>query len=202
MSFIWAGRLDDELQWRWRTQTSPAKQGSAVFSDDFRKKYPERLSRGPESGRLETRVSAGTRWTITSGASWDAGDLLRLNDPDNEDYDLRELTSTSETVIAVAAGAVVSGAALGPETNYPPIVNVEGTGVFGQSNVMLFATTDVNGVTATAAHEGTEASLDNSSGWQIDVTGSGDVEIVRVDTVRDIYLVKFLPAQIQENPHV
>ncbi len=202
MSFIWAGRLDDELAWRWNQQTSPAKQGSAVSTDNFRKKWPERLSRGPESGRTETRVAAGTQWTITSGASWDEGDLLRLNDPDSDDFDLRELASTSETAIAVAAGAVVSGAALGPETNYPPIVNVEGTSIFGQSNVMLFSTTDVNGVTPTTAHEGTEASLDNSSGWQIDVTGSGDVEIVRVDTVRNIFIVKLLPAQIQENPHV
>lgn len=202
MSFIWAGRLDDELQWRWNQQTSPAKQGPGVFVDDFRKKWPERLSRGPESGRAETRVTAGTQWSITSGASWDEGDLLRLNDPDNDDFDLRELTSISETAIAVAAGAVVSGAALGPETNYPPIVNVEGTNTFGQSNVMLFRTTDVNSVTPITAHEGTEASLDNSSGWQIDVTGSGDVEIVRVDTVRNIFIVKLLPAQIQENPHV
>jgi hypothetical protein len=130
--------------------------------------------------------------TITSSASWDDGDLLRLNDPDNDDYDIRELSTTAETVFAVAVGAVVSGASLSPEPTIPNIVNV--------TRDCLFAVTDVNGTTPASSYVGEQASLDNSSGWRIDVSGSGTVTIEDIDTNYGVFIVRFLADAIQANP--
>ena len=189
MSFIWVARQDDELQWRWDE--------AGVWTDDFRRVHPQRLPRGVETGRIATRATVGNQWTITSGASWVEGDLLRLNDPDNDDVDLRELSDTSETVIGVASHGVTSGGLVAPELHdylgrYATVWNVRGKD--------RFHTTDVNGTTPTAAHVGQQASLDNSDGWQLDLTGSGAVEITRVETVRGWFVVKFLDAAIQANP--
>jgi len=150
-----------------------------------------------ETGRIATRATVGSQWTITSAASWDEGDLLRLNNPDDDDVDLRELSTTSETVIGVAAHDVTSGSLVAPELHdylgsYASVWNVNATA--------RFRTTDVNGTTPTAAHVGQQASLDNSTGWQLDLTGSGAVEITRVETVRSWFVVKFLDAAIQANP--
>ncbi len=189
MAFRFVGRIDDDWQWTWDASTTSRK---AQVTDKFERVYPRRLPRGAPSGRLGSRATSGTRWAITAGASWDEGDLLRLNDPDNDDFDLRELANVNETVIAVAAGAVSGGLALGPETDYPPIINVTAQ--------TRWAVTDVNGTVPASGHVGQEAVLDNSSGWQIDLAGSGDVEVTAVDTNRNLFIVRFLAAVIQDNP--
>lgn len=199
MSFLWTGRSDDDWAWRW----SESESGQGIVTDNFRKvrnrfesQYGLSVIGGRGEGREKTGA-VGTPWTITSGASWDLGDLLRLNDPDNDDFNLRELSSTTETVVAAAAHEVISGSLPKQEfedylgSNFPSIWNV--------TSVDRFSTTDVNGTTPTTAHVGQQASLDNSSGWQLDLSGSDAVEITKIQSGR--FIVKFLDAFIQPNPH-
>ena len=189
MSFIWAGRTDDDLQWRWRAKDE--------VSDDFRKRFPERIPRASRAGRLATRATVGTRWTITSGASWDFGDLLRLNDPDNDDLDVRELSSTTETVIAVAAEDITSGAVPLELRTY---LGSDFPGLWNVTSVDRWMTTDVNGTTPASSHVGETFSLDNSDGWQIDLSGTGAGTVRAVDTNRSRFLVEFAGSRIQDNP--
>ncbi len=196
MSFLWVARVDDDWAWQWNESQS----GTGIVSDNFRKVHPSRLPRGVTAGRgegRETTGAVGTLWTITSGVSWDLGDLLRLNDPDNEDFNLRELGSTSETVVAAAAQAVVSGSL--PKQELGDYLGSEFPNIWNVTSVDRFSTTDVNSTTPTSAHVGQQASLDNSSGWQLDVSGSGAVEITKIHNGR--FIVKFLDAFIQPNPH-
>jgi hypothetical protein len=192
MSFLWISRSDDDLQWTWD------ESDSAIHTDNFRRVYPDRLPRGSVGGREASRATAGTKWSITSGASWDLGDLLRLNDPDSDDYDLRELTSTTETVQAVAAHNIVSGAYPASELEtylgspFPPVWNVDAN--------QRFSTTDVNSTTPTTAHIGQEAALDNSSGWQLDIGGAGALVVTGIDSSLERFVVRFQAAMIQDNP--
>ncbi len=201
MSFIWTGRTDDDLAWRWNESES----GQGIVTDNFRKvrnrfepRYGLSVVGGRGEGR-ETTGAVGTLWTITSGASWDLGDLLRLNDPDNEDFDLRELNSTTETVQCAAAQNVVSGAL--PVSEFGDYLGSEFPAIWNATSVDRLSTTDVNSTVPTTAHIGQQASLDNSSGWQLDLSGSGAVEITKIDTNRNRFIVKFLDAFIQPNPH-
>lgn len=203
MTFIWSGRSDDDLKWRWNESQS----GQGIVTDNFRKvreRFEPNYGVGVVGGRgegRETTGAVGTLWTITSGASWDLGDLLRLNDPDNNDFNLRELSSTTETVQAAAAQNVVSGAL--PTAEFGDYLGSEFPAIWNVTSVDRFSTTDVNSVVPVAAtHVGLKVPLDNSSGWQIDVSGGTEtVEIIRVDTNRRRYIVQFLDASIQDNPH-
>ena len=214
MPFTWVRRTDDELQWTWDgggknpnaglyVGASPPPGHKAITTDKFVLKYPRRQARGVQTGRLATRADGvfGTLWDIDSGEAWAAGALLRLKDPDNSDFSLVELTSTTQTTIAVAAEAVSSGRVgldardlqdyLGNE--YPAIHNV--------TSVALFSVADVNSTTPTTALIDTEASVNLSSGvWTIDVTGSGRVAIVDIDLARSEFIVRFLDGSIQDNP--
>ena len=202
MSFLWISRSDDRA-WRWNESES----GQGIVTDNFRKvrnRFESRYGLGVVGGRgegRETTGAVGTLWTITSGASWDLGDLLRLNDPDNEDFDLRELSGTTETVQCAAAQNVVDGAL--PTLEFGDYLGSEFPSIWNVTSVDRFSTTDVNStVPVEATHVGLKVPLDNSSGWQIDVSGSTEtVEITAVDTNRNRFIVKFLDASIQPNPH-
>ncbi len=192
MSFLWVSRTDDDA-WTW--------DASNKVTDKFRKvrkRFEPNYGLSVVGGRGEGRESTGavgTLWTITSGASWDLGDLLRLNDPDNEDFDLRELSSTTETVQCVAAHEVVSGSL--PKQEFEDYLGNSFPSVWNVTSVDRFSTTDVNSTTPTSTHVGQQASLDNSSGWQLDLSGSDAVEITKIHNGR--FIVKFL--NIQPNPH-
>lgn len=202
MAFEFWSRSDDDWQWTWDSRTSPPRGSKAIKDDGFKLVFPSRLARAAEVGRLAGRTDGtpGTQWSILAAESWSVGDLLRLNDPDNDDFSLRELDTTAETVIAIAVEAVTSGARAAAteldsyvDNPFPAIVNVTANA--------RFAVTDVNSTTPASSYVGEEASLDNSSGWQIDVTGSGAVEITDYDVDRGVFIVKFLAATIQDNPH-
>ena len=203
MSFLWVARTDDDLAWRWNESQS----GQGIVTDNFRKvrnRFEPRYGLGVVGGRgegRETTGAVGTLWTITSGASWELGDLLRLNDPDNNDFDLRELSSTTETVQAAAAQDVVNGAL--PTLEFGDYLGSAFPAIWNVTSVDRFSTTDVNStVPVEATHVGLKVPLDNSSGWQIDVSGSTEtVEITKVDTARGRYIVQFLAVGIQPNPH-
>jgi len=203
VSFLWVARSDDDWKWTWNESES----GKGIVTDNFRKvrkEFEPTYGLGVAAGRgegRETTGAVGTLWTITSGASWDLGDLLRLNDPDNEDFDLRELSSTTETVQCAAAQNVVDGALPVPE--FGDYLGSEFPGIWNVTSVDRFSTTDVNStVPVEATHVGLKVPLDNSSGWQIDVSRSTEtVEITAVDTNRNRFIVKFLAASIQPNPH-
>ena len=203
MSFLWVARNDEELKWTWNESES----GKGIVTDDFRrvrKKFESQYGLSFLAGRgegRETTGAVGTLWTITSGASWDLGDLLRLNDPDNNELDLRELSSTTETVQCAAGQNVVGGALPVPE--FGDYLGSEFPAIWNVTSVDRFSTTDVNStVPVEATHVGLKVPLDNSSGWQIDVSGSTEtVEIIKVDTARGRYIVQFLAVAIQPNPH-
>ena len=203
MSFLWVARTDDDLAWRWNESQS----GQGIVTDNFRKvrnRFEPRYGLGVVGGRgegRETTGAVGTLWTITSGASWELGDLLRLNDPDNNDFDLRELSSTTETVQAAAAQDVVNGAL--PTLEFGDYLGSAFPAIWNVTSVDRCSTTDVNStVPVEATHVGLKVPLDNSSGWQIDVSGSTEtVEITKVDTARGRYIVQFLAVGIQPNPH-
>ncbi len=203
MAFVPLTRTDDDWQWTWDDSTSSKK---TVITDSFQLVFPNRLARGYPAGRQGSRASNGIRWTIGSGQTWTDGALLRLNDPDNNDNTLVELTSTtSQSAIAVAIEAVSSGVrSSAPEFDsylgspMPQIVNI--------LSVMRFIVTDVNGVTPASVHIDTTASLDNTGNeWTIDVTGSGAVNIVDIFTDseegRAFFIVQFRDSFIQDNPN-
>jgi hypothetical protein len=73
-------------------------------------------------------------------------------------------------------------------------------GVHNITTTDLWGVTDVNGVAPTAAHVGEAFALDNSDGWQIDVTGTGAGTISRVDTARGWFIVQLDSTLIQDNP--
>ena len=203
MSFLWVARSDDDWAWRWNESQS----GQGIVTDNFRKvrnRFEPAYGLGVVGGRgegRETTGAVGTLWTITSGVSWDLGDLLRLNDPDNDDFNLRELSSTSETVVAAAAHEVVSGSL--PKQEFEDYLGNSFPSIWNVTSVDRFSTTDVNStVPVESTHVGLKVPLDNSSGWQIDVSGGTEtVEITAVDTNRNRFIVKFLAASIQPNPH-
>jgi len=203
VSFLWVQRSDDELKWTWKESES----GQGIVTDNFRrvrKRFESQYGLGVLGGRgegRETTGAVGTLWTITSGVSWDLGDLLRLNDPDNDDFDLRELSSTTETVQCAAAQNVVGGAL--PVSEFGDYLGSGFPAIWNVTSVDRFSTTDVNStIPVESTHVGLKVPLDNSSGWQIDVSGGTEtVEITKVDTNRGRYIVKFLDASIQANPH-
>lgn len=203
MAFVPLTRTDDDWQWTWDSSTSSKK---TVTTDSFGLVFPKRLARGYPAGRQGSRAADGVRWTIGSGETWLTGALLRLNDPDNSDNSLVELTSTSsQTAIAVAVEAVTSGArATATELDdflgspMPQLVNI--------TSVMRFTVADVNGVTPAFSHIDTQASLDNTGNeWTINVTGSGAVNIVDIFTDseegRAFFIVQFRDSFIQDNPN-
>jgi len=147
---------------------------------------------------------------------WTVGDLLmesslKQGEASTGEIPLEAMTSTTGNVLAIAASTITQQ--YGYNSEVPELVpyNKEHLGssvisiatrapaeVYVVETTTLAASTDVNGVTPTTAHIGTEAALDNSSGWQLDVTGSGGFRITNIDTDRGWFIGTFM--NVQTNP--
>ena len=113
-----------------------------------------------------------------------------------------ELTAVTQTVYGVALESVVAGASLGPRSTKVSVAPVSYTDTERTNKTIKvrFAVTDVNGTAPLAAHVGTECAIALSGGnWYIDIsdTGNEDVSVIKVDTIRNEFIVEFVDAVIQ-----
>lgn len=143
--------------------------------------------------------------SIAPNETFSKGSLIRKNGSN----EATELTAITQTVYGVALEGVEAGVPFGPRTNtgnnqtfIVSVVPVSYTDTERTNKTIKprFAVEDVNATVPLAAHVGVSCALSYSGGlWKIDIsdTGNADVEVVKVLTTRNEYVVQFLDAVIQ-----